>query len=87
MGNENKPCCAADAPGRTRQVTINGLLTGITTLDEIIGEVKSQDLHSDQEIRAALPERVKVYNYIPRMVEKECADVLPEEFRKSVSKT
>ena len=61
MGNDNIPCCAADAIRRIRQVTINGLLTGICMLDECIAEVKTQDLQSDVEVRAALMKRVKVY--------------------------
>jgi hypothetical protein len=87
MGDENKPCCAADALRRIRHVTINGLPTGITMLDEIIEEVKSQDLRSDPDIRAALLKRLKVFNYIPPNVEDEYARVLLEEFRKQVART
>jgi hypothetical protein len=87
MRNDNKPCCAADALRRIRQVTINGIPTGITMLDECIAEVKKQDLKSEPEIQAALIKRVKVHNYIPRNVENEYARALFEEFRKSSVKT
>jgi hypothetical protein len=87
MEDDHKPCCAADALRRIRQVTINGLPTGITMLGEIIEEVKSQDLHSDPELQAALLKRVKVYNYVPRNVEEVYANVLLEEFRKQVART
>ena len=83
MGNDNIPCCAADALRRIRQVTINGLPTGITMFDECIAEVKAQDLQSEAEIRAALMKRVKVYNYIPHSVEGHYADALIEEYRKT----
>lgn len=87
MRNDNIPCCAADALRRIRQVTINGIPTGITMLDECIAEVKKQDLKSEPEIQARLFKRVKVYNYIPRNVEDEYARALFEEFKKSSVKT
>jgi hypothetical protein len=86
MRNDNKPCCAADALRRIRQVKINGLTTGITMLDECIDEIKMQDLKSEPEIQAALLQRVKVYNYIPRNVEHEYARALFEEYKKSCVK-
>lgn len=65
MGSDNKPCCAADALRRIRQIPVNGIPTGICMLDECIAEIKAQDLKNDPEIRAALLKRIKVYNYIP----------------------
>ncbi len=82
MGRDNKPCCAADALRRIRQIPINGIPTGITMLDECIAELKTQNINSEPEIQAALLKRVKVYNYIPRSVEEEYARALLEEFRK-----
>jgi hypothetical protein len=87
MGSDNKPCCAADALRRIRQIPINGIPTGIIMLDESIAEVKTQDLTSEPEIRAALLKRVEVYNYIPRNVEDEYARVLFEEYKKSSVKS
>ena len=87
MKNDNIPCCAADALRRIRQIPINGIPTGICMLDECIAEVKTQDLKSEPEIRAALLKRVKVYNYIPPNVEDEYARALFEEYRKSSVKT
>ena len=43
MGSDNKPCCAAEALRRIRQIPINGIPTGICMLDECIAEVKTQD--------------------------------------------
>jgi len=87
MGNDHKPCCAADALRRIRQIPINGIPTGITMLDECIAEVKTQDLKSEPEIRAALLRWVKVYNYIPQKIESEYARALFEEFKKTPVKT
>jgi hypothetical protein len=82
MANDNKPCCAAEALRRIRQIPVNGIPTGICMLDECIAEVKMQDLKSETEIRAALIKRIKVYNYIPPTVEGEYSRVVFEEYRK-----
>lgn len=50
MGNDNKPCCAAEALRRIRQIPINGVPTGICIFDECIAEVKTQDLKNEPEI-------------------------------------
>lgn len=83
MEKENKPCCAADALRRIRQITVNDLPTGITMLDESIAAVRVQNLASDPAIREALLKQVKVYNYIPSAVENHYAEALVEEYRKS----
>jgi len=85
MGDD-KPCCAADALRRIRQVKINGIMTGITMLDESIAEVKAQKLVSEPEILAALMKKIKVYNYIPKGVEEEYARALMEEYKKAIAK-
>jgi len=82
LGRDNKPCCAADALRRIRQIPVNGIPTGITLLDECLADVKMQDLKSDPEILAALIKRVKVNNYIPPAVEDNYARALFEEYRK-----
>jgi hypothetical protein len=82
MGNDNIPCCAADALRRIRQIPINGIPTGICMLDECIAEVKTQDLKNEQEIRSVLLKRVKVYNYTPPNFEEEYARALFVEYRK-----
>jgi hypothetical protein len=84
MGRDNKPCCAADALRRIRQIPVNGIPTGITQLDECLADVKMQDLKRDPEIRTALLERVKVYNYIPPNVEDNYARALLEEYKNRV---
>ncbi len=83
MGTDDKPCCAADALRRIRQVKINGIMTGITMLDESIAAVRAQGLGTDTAIREALMKRVKVYNYVPPAVENHYAEALIEEYRKS----
>lgn len=85
--SDEKPCCAADALRRIRQVKINGIMTGITMLDESIAEVKAQNYESDSEIRSALLKKIRVYNYVPKGVEEEYARALMEEYKKSITKS
>jgi hypothetical protein len=84
--SDDKPCCAADALRRIRQVKINGIMTGITMLDESIAEVRAQDLRSEPEILAALMKKIKIYNYVPKGVEADYARALMEEYKKTRTK-
>jgi hypothetical protein len=85
MGDD-KPCCAADALRRIRQVKINGIMTGITMLDESIADVRTQNLGSEPEMRVALMKKIRIYNYIPKSVEEEYARALMEEYKKAITK-
>jgi hypothetical protein len=85
MGND-KPCCAADALRRIRQIPINGIMTGITMLDESIAEVKEQNPGSEPEILSLLMKKIRIYNYIPKSVEEEYARALMEEYKKAITK-
>lgn len=82
MGNDNKPCCAAEALRRIRQIPVNGIMTGITMLDESIADVKARNLTGDQEIREALMKKIRVYNYVPPGVAEAYAQAVMEEYRK-----
>ena len=84
--SDDKPCCAADALRRIRQVKINGIMTGITMLDESIAEVRAQNSGSEPEIRAALLKKIRIYNYVPKGVEEEYARALMEEYKKAIAK-
>ena len=65
MKNDNIPCCSADALRRIRKIPINGIMTGITMLDDSIAAVKEQNPGSDPAIHEALIKRIRIYNYIP----------------------
>jgi len=84
--SDDKPCCAADALRRIRQIPINGIMTGITMLDESIMDVKAQNLGSEPAISAALMKKIRVYNYIPKGVEEEYTRALMEEYKKAITK-
>lgn len=83
MGNDTKPCCAAEALRRIRQIPVNGIMTGITMLDESVADVRAQNLASEQEICSALMKKIRVYNYVPPRVEGEYARAVMEEYKKT----
>ncbi len=77
----DKPCCAADALRRIRQINVNGIPTGITMLEESICEVKELGFTDEREIREALMKRVKIYNYIPPGVADAYAEAIMKEYK------
>lgn len=85
MSND-KPCCPADALRRIRQIPINGILTGITMLDESISVVKEMNLGNDAEIREALMKKIRVYNYVPPGVAEVYTQAIMEEYKKKPAK-
>jgi len=82
--SDDKPCCAAEALRRIRQIPINGINTGITMLDESIAEVKARNLGNEPAVSEALMKRIKIYNYVPKGVEEAYTHAIMEEYRKSV---
>ena len=86
MEDDDKPCCAAEALRRIRQIPVNGIMTGITMLDESIAHVRSQNLSGEAEISRALMNKIKVYNYVPPGVEEGYSRAVMEEYKKSVRK-
>ncbi|OPY46719.1 MAG: hypothetical protein A4E42_00414 [Methanoregulaceae archaeon PtaU1.Bin222] len=85
MGND-KPCCAAEALRRIRQIPVNGIMTGITMLDESIADVKEQHLGSDAAVSEALMKKIRVYNYVPPGVAEAYARAIMEEYKKATTK-
>jgi hypothetical protein len=82
MSND-KPCCAAEALRRIRQIPVNGIMTGITMLDESIADVKEQNPGSDTAVSEALMKKIRIYNYIPPGVAEEYARAIMEEYRRA----
>ncbi|PKG32696.1 hypothetical protein [Methanoregula sp.] len=84
MNNDRIPCCAADALRRIRQIPVNGIMTGITMLDESIADVKEQNPGCDAAVSEALMKKIRVYNYVPPGVAEAYARAIMEEYKKSV---
>jgi len=79
---DEKPCCAADALQRIRQVDVGGIVVGISMLDQILPEVREMELPDEKEIGRELLKRVKIYNYIPASAEEKYRIALLEEYLK-----
>lgn len=81
MNGNEKPCCAAEALRRIRQVTINGHPVGLSMLEECIAQVQSEGLSGENEICSALMKRVKACNYVPPAAESAYAVAVMEVYR------
>ncbi len=79
---EDKPCCAQAAARKTKLLLIGGCSVGIAHLDEIISEIKARGLQSDEEIGAALLEKIKIFNYVPSGAGPEYKHALLEEYKR-----
>jgi len=84
--SDDKPCCATEALRRIRQIPINGIMTGITMLDESIADVKKQNLGNDSAVSEALMKKIRVYNYVPPGVAEAYTRAIMEEYKKSIAK-
>ena len=78
---EEKPCCAADALRRIRQVNVNGIPTGIPMLNESISEVRELGFTDEREVREAPMKQIKIYNYIPPDVQEAYTEAIIREYR------
>jgi hypothetical protein len=80
---DEKPCCAAEALRRIRQVEISGRRVGIAMLDSVLAEVDAMNLSGEKETENELLKRIKIYNYVPRRAEEQYRIALLQEFKQS----
>jgi len=80
MGSE-KPCCPAAAARMVRKLSVGGSLVGVVELETVLDEVGRLHPASDEEAKAALLTRAKIYNYVPPKVEGDYAEALLKEYR------
>lgn len=80
---DEKPCCAAEALRRVRQVEVGDVVIGITMLDDILREVRAMNLSNEKSIGNELLKRVKIYNYVPARAEEQYRTALVREYRTS----
>ncbi|KAF1073405.1 hypothetical protein [Methanogenium sp. MK-MG] len=82
--NREKPCCAAEAMRRIRQISVGDTVVGLSMLEQIFEDVAGLDLIQDTDIRRELIRQVKVYNYVPAPAEKAYADAVFAEYQKEM---
>jgi len=85
MVEKEKPCCAAEALRRIRQVEVGGITVGLAMLDDIIDEVQELQLTSKEAIINELVKRIKIYNYIPSSAEEKYREAMYREYKKKVT--
>lgn len=79
-----KPCCAAAAARKIRQVEINGIQVGISQLDEVLAEVDSLGLSDMEEVGNKLLKRIMVFNYVPPKLASSYRIALLKEYEKKM---
>jgi hypothetical protein len=82
--HEDRPCCAAEALRRIRQVNVGGVVVGLSMLDRVITDVEALGLASEFRLREELVKRTKIYNYIPKSAETMYGEALLAVYRNEV---
>ena len=82
MGSE-KPCCPAAAARMVRKLSVGGSLIGVVGLETVLIEVGRLHPASDEDAKAALLARAKIYNYVPPKVEGDYAEALLQEYKRT----
>lgn len=77
-----KPCCAAAAARKIRQIDVNGIPVGLYQLDEVLAEVLTCGLTDEQQIGDKLLKRIMIFNYVPPAMVQKYRDALLEEYKK-----
>jgi hypothetical protein len=76
-----KPCCAAVAARKIKQIKVNGIPVGLSQLDEVFAEVESMGLANEEEVGKKLLKRIMVFNYVPPGVAPAYKAALLKEYR------
>jgi hypothetical protein len=63
-------------------VDVNGATVGLAMLDLVFAEVQELGLTDESAVRAELPKRVKVYNYVPPPAAEAYAAAVHREYAK-----
>ncbi len=84
MTERTKPCCAAEAMRRIRQIEVGGIVVGLTMLDDAIDEVREMHLAGADAITDELMKQITIYNYVPRAAEAAYRTALLREYEKKV---
>ena len=82
---EDRPCCAAEALRRIRQVDVGGIVVGLSMLDKVISDVEALGITSEPRLTEELMKRTKIYNYIPKSAEQVYGEALLGIYRNEVN--
>jgi hypothetical protein len=82
---EDRPCCAAEALRRIRQVDVGGIVVGLSMLDKVIADVEALGITLEPGLTEELVKRTKIYNYIPKSAEQAYGEALLKIYQKEVN--
>lgn len=80
MGERNKPCCAAEAMRRMKQIDVGGITVGLAMLEDICLDVRDMNISGRDKIADELMRQVKIYNYIPESAYGKYRDAVLREY-------
>jgi hypothetical protein len=83
MSERIKPCCAAEALRRIRQIEVGKFVVGLAMLDDTIGEVREMNLSGTDRIADELLKRIRIYNFVPGSAEAAYRSALQREYEKT----
>lgn len=81
---EDKPCCAAEALRRIRQVNVGGIVVGLSMLDTVIADVEALGITTESRLTEELVKQTKIYNYIPKNAEPIYGEALLKIYQNEV---
>jgi hypothetical protein len=80
MAGRDKPCCAAEAMRRIKQIDVGGISVGLAMLEDICFDVRDMNISGRDKIADELMRRVKIYNYIPESAYGKYRDAVLREY-------
>jgi hypothetical protein len=78
--------CMLDASRKVKKLWICGTQIGISRLDSIIIEVSEMGLDDEDQIKEALLQRTREFNYIPSGAENDYIEAIFEEYKRQIAK-
>lgn len=80
MAERDKPCCAAEAMRRIKQIDVGGITVGFAMLEDVCLDVRDMNISGREKIADELMRQVKIYNYIPESAYKKYRDAVLREY-------
>lgn len=81
----DKPCCAAGAARKIKQIVVDGMPIGLYQLDETMAAIASLGLTNEEEVGHKLLKQIMIYNYVPSKMIPSYSVALLEEYKKYVN--
>lgn len=80
MSKRDKPCCAAEAMRRIKQVDVGGIVVGLAMPEDICYDVRDMNISGREKIADELMRQIMIYNYIPKPAYDKYRDAVLMEY-------